>query len=107
MTEIVEEEARPDVDAALREYFQGEMPRPWPRFRAPRAQPTMSVWTRYGGRMALAACIALMAAGYIGLAGYFPRMQPSTGVHEIEHIGQNPHGKNHTEKPRAVPMENR
>lgn len=84
MTDMLKnEEARPDMDALLHDYFQAELPRPWPTFQAPRAartKPPASVWSRYSGRIALAACIALLAAGYLTLAGYFPRMATPTGV---------------------------
>jgi hypothetical protein len=111
MSEMVKnQEARPEVDRMLRDYFQSELPRPWPAFRAPRSariNEAPSLWSRCGGRIALAACITLLAAGYLSLAGYFPRLQPNTGVQEIEHIGQNPDGKKSPERPQPVPMDNR
>lgn len=109
MTETLHEEARPDVDKLLGDYFQSELPHPWPAFHAPRSRPVngaASVWSRYGGRIALAACITLLAAGYMTLAGYFPRLQQGTGVQEIEQIGKNPDAKKHSERPRPVPMHN-
>ncbi len=77
---------RPTVDGLLRDYFQAELPRPWPTFQAPRAARTkrpVSFLSRYSGRIALAACIALLAAGYLTLAGYFPRMAAPTGVEQV------------------------
>jgi hypothetical protein len=110
MTEMLQNEgARPDVDNLLHDYFQSELPRPWPAFQMPRSARTkrqVSFWSRYSGRIALAACIALLAAGYLTLAGYFPRMQTPTGVHEVQDIGQMPNGKSskgHSEKPRPAP----
>jgi hypothetical protein len=93
MTDMLKnEEARPDMDDLLHDYFQAELPRPWPTFQAPRAARTKrpaSLWSRYSGRIALAACIALLAAGYLTLAGYFPRMQTPTGVIDINsNIGE-------------------
>jgi RNA polymerase sigma-70 factor, ECF subfamily len=76
------QESRPEVDALLRDYFESEMPRPWPAFKAPITKPVS--WSRYTGRLALAASVALLVAGYLTLAGFFPRTQSPTG---IDHIG--------------------
>jgi hypothetical protein len=98
MTEVFKnEEARPDVDNLLHDYFRSELPRPWPAFQMPRSVRTKrpaSFWSRYSGRIALAACIALLAAGYLTLAGYFPRVQTPNGVHEVQNIGQVPKDDN-------------
>jgi hypothetical protein len=103
------EEARPDMDALLHDYFQAELPRPWPTFQLPRSERTkrpVSLWSRYSGRIALAACIALLAAGYLTLAGYFPRMAAPTGVEvvnpDISHLQKDKSGKANSESPRPV-----
>ena len=79
------DEARPEMDDLLRDYFRAELPHPWPTFTAPkprRVKRPASVWSRYSGRLALAACIALMVAGYLALSGFFAtpesgsRLQP-------------------------------
>jgi hypothetical protein len=108
------EEARPDMDGLLHDYFQAEMPRPWPRFQAPRAARTKhpaSIWSRYSGRIALAACIALLAAGYLTLAGYFPRMAAPTGVEAVSpDVGQLPKdksGKVNSDERLPMPVDNR
>ena len=83
---FTDDEARPDVDALLRGYFQKEMPCPWPMLSAPmpvRSRQADNTWLRYSGRLALAACVALMVAGYLTLAGYFPRSQSPDGVHSV------------------------
>jgi hypothetical protein len=72
------EEARPEVDALLRDYFESEMPRPWPAFKAPVTKAPG--WSRYSGRLALAASVALLVAGYLTLAGFFPKQPTPTGV---------------------------
>ena len=74
------EEARPEVDALLRDYFESEMPRPWPAFKTPVAKAT--TWSRYTGRLALAASVALLVAGYLTLAGFFPRTSSPTGIEQ-------------------------
>ena len=77
------DETRPEMDALLHDFFQAELPQPWPSFKAPmplRQKMTASVWSRSAGRVALAACIALMAAGYFMLGGFFPRSQAPLGT---------------------------
>jgi hypothetical protein len=85
------EEARPEIDGLLHGYFRTEMPSPWPAFQIPRPMRTKrpaSFWSRYGGRLALAASIALLVASYLALAGFFPRLQAPTGVErEMNDIG--------------------
>jgi hypothetical protein len=86
LSTLPDEEARPEMDDLLHDYFQAEMPRPWPRFNAPkptRSKHTMSFWSRYSGRVALAACIALFAAGYLTLGGFFSGSQTTSG---LEHV---------------------
>ncbi len=109
---IQNDEARPDVDAVLGEFFKAQMPTPWPAFKAPlqtRLKRPESYWSRYSGRLALAACVALLVAGYITLAGFFPRGQGPSGVqNQIEnHIGQrdkSPEQPKPAPNPDAVPM---
>ena len=89
-TTLKNDGARPDVDVALRDYFQHEMPHPWPAFEAPQAMRSKrpaSFWSRYGGRMALAASIAVLLAGYLALSGYFPRQVAPTGLTPQHEIG--------------------
>ncbi len=83
---VTNRENRPEMDDLLHNYFQAEMPHPWPAFQAPRQARTktpVSVWSRYSGRIALAACITLLAAGYLTLAGYFPHTQSANGVLDV------------------------
>lgn len=83
MTTLPHDEARPEMDDLLHVYFQAEMPKPWPPFKTPkpaRLKRPVPFWSRYAGRLALAACIALLVASYLTLAGYFPRSQAPTGV---------------------------
>jgi hypothetical protein len=87
---IKNEEGCPRVDGLLREFFQAEMPHPWPAFKMPvasqrsRSAPLLS---RHAGRLALAACIALFVAGYLTLSGFFPGKQADTGVQSGPKIG--------------------
>lgn len=82
------DEARPEVDEVLRDYFHAEMPKPWPAFKPPRVIQPASFWSRYSGRLALAACVTLMIGGYLALANCFPQTGPGTGVqHETGNIG--------------------
>jgi len=91
---IRNDEARPEMDEMLHAYFQAEMPSPWPSFKAPRdarAKRPVSFWSRHGSRLALAACVALLVAGYLALGGFFPRFQTPTGVQpETPNIASKP-----------------
>jgi len=91
---------RPEVDEMLSDYFQAEMPSPWPAFKAPKAmrtRETPSLWTRYSGRLALAACVTLLVAAYWSLSGLIPAGDAPMG---LERVG-NPigHGHDKTKKP--------
>jgi hypothetical protein len=89
------DEARPDVDGLLHGYFQAEKPHPWPRFRAPvtlRVKQPASGWSRYTGRLVMAACVALLVGGYIALSGYFPRPVADNGTTPLHEIGQKEKG---------------
>jgi hypothetical protein len=78
MTTLPNEEARPEMDDLLHDYFQTEMPKPWPAFKAPmsvRTKSSMSLWSRTVGRLALAGTIALLVIGYLTVGTFFPRSQ--------------------------------
>jgi hypothetical protein len=77
------DEIRPEVDVLLHEYFEAEMPKPWPAFKAPlqvRAKKQATFWSQYSGRLALAASVALLVAGYLTLGGFFSNSSGLTGV---------------------------
>ena len=77
------EEARPEMDNLLRDYFRAEMPHPWPTFEAPKAarqKRPATFWSRYSGRLALAACVALLVASYLALSGFFVTPHTGTGL---------------------------
>jgi hypothetical protein len=91
------DETRAEVDVLLHEFFEAEMPRAWPAFKAPlhvRAKKQATFWSRYSGRLALAASVALLVAGYLTLGGFFTSSQGLTGVERgIEsNIGQRDKG---------------
>src|SRR5688572_27365360 len=82
------------TEQLLTRYFQAEMPKPWPAFRAPEVNgasvPMVSSSrrkTRWMGRMALAASVAFLFLGYLALANMFPGTSGSgthgTGVREV------------------------
>src|SRR5260370_7528957 len=78
MSTLPHDEVRPEMDDLLHDYFQAQVPQPWPAFQAPkqtRMKRPESLWSRYSGRLALAACITLLVAGYLTLGGYFPGTQ--------------------------------
>jgi hypothetical protein len=77
------DQGRPDMDDLLRDYFQAELPQPWPTFKAPkpaRSRDTLSFWSRSGARLAIAACVGLLLIGYMSIAAYFPGAQAPTGA---------------------------
>jgi hypothetical protein len=89
------DEARPDLDVLLHDYFRAEMPHSWPRFRASvtlRVKQPVSAWSRYSGRLAMAVCVAILVGGYIALSGFFPRPVASNGTTPLHHIGQKEKG---------------
>jgi hypothetical protein len=80
-------EARSGVDVLLRDYFQAELPHPWPTFQAPgpmRASRPETTWSRNSTRLALAASVALLVAGYLTLSGFFPRQTAPSGVQQVQ-----------------------
>jgi hypothetical protein len=79
------DEARPEMDDMLRDFFRAEMPHPWPTFTTPkplRLKRPATLWSRYAGRLALAACVGLLVAGYLGLSGYFVTPDAGTGLQQ-------------------------
>ncbi len=71
------DDSRPEMDGLLHEYFQCELPHPWPTFKAPRQKPIRSLWARSASRLALAACVALLIGGYLMVGGSFTTPQAS------------------------------
>jgi hypothetical protein len=65
-----------DVDRLLREFYQAEMPSPWPELalpaQAPRHRPARR-FSRTVFRLALAASLVLGLVAFWGVAGLFPR----------------------------------
>ena len=76
-----------EIDEKLGRYFKREMPNPWPPCPTPRA-PTLS-YLRIT-RWAVAASIGLLLAGYLALAGFFPRESTRLDQDPSRGFGQNP-----------------
>jgi hypothetical protein len=72
-----------DVDQLLSDFFRRELPNPWPEAKFP--EPSIAAPRRRGlrrfPRLALAASIAFLVAGYLLLAGLFP---PDRGARLIQ-----------------------
>jgi hypothetical protein len=103
---IHNDEGCSDVDELLHDFFKSEMPHPWPTLKIPTAPPMRRVgsfWGRCSGRMALAACVSLLVAGYLTLAAYFPVQQTPNGVKlegpEVGKSFKQPRSVNHTTSP--------
>ena len=72
-----------DMDDLLRRFLHAEMPRPWPASpvpAGPRCQRPTGFWSRGFARTALAAAIALLLTGYVGLARWFPHDTTGGGL---------------------------
>jgi len=77
-----------DLDLMLRDFFQAEMPNPWPAFEGPPATLPLPVRGRSAGRsvgrsvwrsrLALAASVALLLAGPLLLSGRLADPGPGT-----------------------------
>src|SRR5690348_12674438 len=82
-----------EVDRLLTEFYQAELPQPWPQRKRPyingarRAVPAFSHNFR---RLALAASVALALVAYWGLAGMFQRSPVGTGIGATHEIGDSP-----------------
>jgi hypothetical protein len=64
-----------DLDVLLRDFFQSEMPQPWPELRAPvERTPTRAAtrWTSMRSRLALAASVGLLMVGSWALSARLP-----------------------------------
>ena len=101
---------RPDVDALLGDFFRSEMPAPWPAAplmvpQANRPRRVGSFWSRSSGRLALAASIALLVAGYLALSAYFPSRPANNGMQDMHNIGgKEPRGPQ-SDDDRPMPMD--
>ena len=80
------DDSRSEVDAVLHDYFQAQLPNPWPAFREPvtfTRKSTPASWSQSTGRFALAASIVAMVAGYLTLGGFFPQTQTQNGTVQV------------------------
>lgn len=67
------------VDGVLRDYFRSQLPRAWPP--APVIVRSESSWWRRSRlRLALATSVLAALAGYLTLAGHFPRTLPTQAL---------------------------
>jgi hypothetical protein len=82
-----------EVEGLLRQFYQSEMPDPWPPFRwpeekqPPAAPPRWRGWILFRSRLALAASVSLLVAGHVILAHSSPaddaaRDAVTSGRHE-------------------------
>lgn len=74
-----------DIDQVLRDYYRAEMPEPFPACPTPRRASVPSRSWQVA-RWAVAASVALLLAGYLTLAGFFPR--ESSRLDRGREIGQ-------------------
>src|SRR5256885_2034348 len=89
MSAMNENTSLAEVERRLRDFFQDEMPHPWPA--APRTESAPAARRGSGLRLALAASVALVLAGYLALAGFFPRTVPTQALDvQGPHIADRP-----------------
>ncbi|MBM3993640.1 MAG: hypothetical protein FJ303_05745 [Planctomycetes bacterium] len=104
------DEARPEMDDLLNDYFKNQMPKPWPAFKEPATttQPKAETgaWSNVSARVVLAACVAALIFGYLTLGTFFPTTQAPSGVHDMQReIGHRDKPKNTTnQSDEPVPM---
>jgi hypothetical protein len=82
-----------DVDRLLREFYQTEMPSPWPRLVLPSQAPMRRPAQRFSHtffRLALAASLVLGLVAFWGVAGLFPRDAAASNPIDGREVGQNP-----------------
>jgi hypothetical protein len=77
-----------ETDEKLGRYFKSEMPNPWPPCPTPR--PSNGLPHLRITRWAVAASIGLLLAGYLALAGFFPRESTRLDQDPTRDIGQRP-----------------
>jgi hypothetical protein len=67
-----------DLDGLLRDFFEAEQPAPWPGLEPPAVrQPAKAPrWQRARSRLTLAASVALLLGGGLGLAALGPGADP-------------------------------
>jgi hypothetical protein len=89
------------VDGLLSDYFRAQMPDPWPPCQASQAKlpRRVSRWLTFT-RFAVAASVGLLLAGYLALAGMFPR-EPASKINQDRNIGR------HTPAAATAPANNR
>jgi hypothetical protein len=86
--------ASDDLDILLRDYFQAEMPHPWPACPQPPARAVLapltpsSRWTLARSRFALAASIGMLLACLWGLGGKFVSDPPDEASTPLGITGQ-------------------
>lgn len=93
-----------EVDRLLSEFYQAEMPHPWPQLKLPRAAVRRPVvrFSHSFRRLALAASVALTLVAYWGLAGMVAHPTTSALPDNMGHIGEKP---NHRPIKHLVPIE--
>ena len=82
------------IDGLLSNYFQAQMPDPWPACPATESINGVprrpSRWLNFS-RFAVAASVGLLLVGYLALAGFFPREPARKLNHDpSRNIGRNP-----------------
>jgi hypothetical protein len=104
------EQAGDEIDGLLRAFFQAEMPKPWPAFKAP-VTPSANApgfWAKSRSRFALAASVTMLLLGSWWLANQSVEYAtPLKGV-STETSGDAKGGApSHLKKAEAKPASNR
>jgi hypothetical protein len=102
--------AADDLDGLLRQFFQAQLPDPWPKLRLsdePPAGVRPGRWTLLRSRLALAASIALLVGGQVLLANSFRGEDMTKATRDqngpvVGQKGTRPDAPSHRPAPRAT-----
>jgi hypothetical protein len=85
-----------EIDVLLRQYFQAEMPDPWPKLTPPEkrspalAPPRWRGWALFRSRMALAASVALLVGGNMLLSHSFQQQDRARATDSKDSVAAKP-----------------
>ena len=95
----VESDTNAPIDKTLTQFFESEVPQPWPEapevtVAVTRRQQGPSLWQKVGQYLSIAVVLALLMFGYYTLGGQFPTnvAEPESPTHPAAkyRIGMNP-----------------
>jgi hypothetical protein len=98
-----------EVDGLLRNFYQAELPNPWPSLEAPAAKnvilpfrPAAKRFPMLRTRLALAACVAFLVAGPLALSAYLSGTNTNTAATSVPGMEPTADRRNSNLPPRVV-----